>query len=326
MVGSIGLANWDLPTCLALSERIPMDLVLPVRRETVSDLCEYAETYIGCNLPADWRFFALSGVETTTIGKKLWPIRDAQVIRAADVLLAVAVSPGGTLERLVSEVEQERRVDESCRIDYARPSGRLAYRVAPAVINPDLRDFHREYLVHYTRAANGPWPDESVVAFWKSVTTSERYPRDALATLVHIAQTGRILGSGRHMPGHVPCVSFTALPVVEAMSLMRWRSRYHEMSLEPYGVAVARSVAEDLGIRPVVYYDGSRQRPRSDEQWQWQTIGRMTDWRAEQEWRARGDVLLGRVPASKVRLLCRTAGEAQLTHETTGYEAIPIQV
>lgn len=216
------------------------------------------------------------------------------------------------------------RVDSSFQVDYERQQETLAYRVPVDKVNPELADLHSRFVVHYTRACNGPWPDESVVDYYRSVATSEEYPRGALATLLHIAATQRIIGSSRHMPRRTPCVSFTALPVAETVGLMRWRSRYHEMSLEPYGIAISKEVAERIGVRPVTYFDSNHRRPPADGAWCWQSIGQKTDWRAEQEWRARGDINLSDVPIDAVRLVCHTPEEAWRIREITGYVTIAI--
>lgn len=326
IVGSIGLPNWDLPTCLAIKHEIPVDLVIAQHATTESELRVRAETYLGCALPDTWRFLGPEIDCTVSKPKQLWLMRDDQVVEMADVLIPVSVRPKGKMHDMIEAAGRDSRIERSFEVAYQRRTEKLAYHTSSEHLNPDLREFHREYLVHYTRGCNGPWPDETVVDYYSAIITSHAYPRNALATLTHIAQMGKIIGSSRHMPENLTCVSFTALPVSEALSLMRWRARYRQMSLEPYGVAVRRSAAERLGLRPVVYYDSSQTKPGSRDIWRWQSTGVKTDWRAEQEWRVIGNVCLTEIPANCIALLCHTPAEARLVEGVTGYKSFPIVV
>ena len=74
------------------------------------------------------------------------------------------------------------------------------------------------------------------------------------------------------------------------------------------GVAIRKSAAIDLGIRPVIY--GTRQTKASlpmDQRYRFQAIGKQTDWRSEQEWRSLQDVDLTQFHPDDIRVFSSAA-------------------
>jgi hypothetical protein len=180
-------------------------------------------------------------------------------------------------------------------------------------------------VIHWTRGVSGKWLGEREIDLWQAVLASDHWPREGLATLRRVLQSGVVLASPRHMPGNRPCVCFSALPPSAVLPLMRWRARYHEMTFEPYGVGINRDAAAALGITPVTYVS-EEERPPADlaERWRYQSVGRIGDWRAEAEWRLNGHVELSRVPAEAIRVFCRTEEEAARLKESVPYEIVPL--
>ena len=109
--------------------------------------------------------------------------------------------------------------------------------------------------------------------------------------------------------------------------LMRWRSRHRQMSFEPYGIGIEKSVAESLSIQPVKYYQRGRtahkQENHETERWQTQSEGVKTDWRAEDEYRHKGDVSLKALRPEDLMLFCHTAYEAECLKGRFDIEAVP---
>jgi len=164
-----------------------------------------------------------------------------------------------------------------------------------------------------------------LVDYYRAVLNSDRYPRSAYDTLIHILTIRTLKATTRHMPAGTPTVSFTGLSVAESLPLMRWRARYAEMSFEPYGVALARSAATRLGIRAVRYYDAGAGRPApGGDVWLTQSMGQRTDWRQERESRARGDLDLSSLSGDDFIAICFHPGEAQKITALTGVRAVSV--
>ncbi len=176
-------------------------------------------------------------------------------------------------------------------------------------------------------SANSAWPIERLCDYYHDIINATEYPRSAFHTLINIIKSKRIAGSGRHMPANEPMVSFSSLPPVQAIDLMRWRSRYRQMSFEPYGVAIQESIAADFGVVPVRYYDGRLpSEVPVDDRWQWQSKGKLGDWQAEHEYRHRGDLLLDRIPREYLRVITRFPHEKTVIERDFGIDACSMTV
>ena len=271
-------------------------------------------------------FIALSDEATDVEAKDRLHLRDAAVIGAADLLLPVSIRTGSTLASLIATAWAcGTQMDSRFCCGYESRGRKLAYEVRPEHLAPGVDSELADYLVHWTRTRNSAWPDERLIDYYHDIIRSESYCRSALHTLLHILTTRRILASSRHMPGRTATVSFSALSPGELVPLMRWRARYREMSFEPYGVAVHKDCATMLGIRPVAYYDRAREpKPTGCEPWLTQSIGDVTDWRQEREYRCLGDLDLRRVPAGAIKAVCYTTEEIGFIEERTGLPAVSL--
>ena len=331
LCSSTGMQTWDMVTALASMEKIPVKIVLPPDESETAD--EAARICV--------REYDLDGraVEFVTCDKSSAPLdrrtslmeRDRKVVETADILLPISVSEHGGMSKLIYEMESsgEKKVDRRFQISYEKRSERLAYDLDPETLQPKLERTAGRYLIHWTRACNGAWPDERLIDFHRAVLSSERYPRSALDTLCHILDEQRVLASSRHMPGGVRTVSFSSLSPRELIPLIRWRARYRQMSFEPYGIGISKEYALSIGILPVSYYsraegegsDGGHDLSYRD-QWLSQSVGQITDWRQEREYRYLGDLGLAAIPTEHLQAFCLTADEARLIKQRTGIRAI----
>jgi len=258
--------------------------------------------------------------------KALMVVRDRAVIEQADILIPVSVRPGGVMERLLDRYASTKTLVSDYRIPYEPGDNRLKYEVAKYDLNPGLGELSENYLIHWTRAANGPWPDETRDDYYRSIMQSDHYPRDAFATLLHILGTRRLLASARHMPAGIATVSFSGLPPADVIPLMRWRARYAEMSFEPYGIGIRKDRALKSGIREVLYYDPTFGNPSSDaDRWRRQSVGTKTDWRQEAEYRTKQNVRLDEIDESELLVFCFYPRQAARIVMTAGLPAMSIK-
>ena len=175
-------------------------------------------------------------------------------------------------------------------------------------------------LIHCTRRAAGPWPDESPGDRLDNLILAQHdIDHSAWATLKHIVETRRLIASDTSTRGSTRVVSFTSVPLAELHRLHVFRSHRTRWDFEPYGIAIRQNV---LAARPVSY--------ASHEEWRNVLAGRPTvlsapsisdpppppqtgsilDWTVEQEWRHVGDLDLTALRPDHAFLFVPTLAEA----------------
>lgn len=322
---SVGMQTWELITALASLERVPLSLLIPAATEeqyvqirgsvlTQFDLDEDNVTFRAL-LPNDGEAYDKN---------KFMQERDRLIVLDADVVIPISIRPDGVMSSLVNEAERiGKPVINSWRCKHEARQEPLGFVIDDNDLTEEVRTVEDRYLVHWTRAANGPWPSERAVDFYRDVVRSQRYPRSGFDTLQTIVRNRKIVAATKHMPGNTPCVCFSALTPYELAPLIRWRSRYRQMSFEPYGIGIQYETATAHGIQPVRYYQNTESPPADIENWLTQSNGIKSDWRQEQEFRHRGEVDFSEIPLNKLICFCRTRKEAELLSATTGITSIP---
>jgi hypothetical protein len=303
---SVGTTVWDLLTVGSARAGARIRLFVPVSN---GDPTEAVRQRIRreYELAPDRTEFAPVTAEGGRRG--MMAARDSALVSGSEVLVPVSVRPGGSMEALVGAAGPQVRVVRDFALPYSARDEQLKYGLAPDSLSAEAAGMGRQYLVHWTRTSNGPWPGETVADFCRALLDSPHYPRDAFAGLRNMLVTGRIASSPRHMPGNTPCVSFTGKSPAEFAPLMRWRARYREMSFEPYGIGVKRSAALAVGVERVSYGPSGGSSPDTPL-WLRQSEGRITMWRDEDEYRCLGDFGLSAVPREKLVCFCRSPVEA----------------
>lgn len=311
---SVGTTTWGLQVAAARQLGVPQTVVVcPDGEETDAGVA--CRVRRGFGLGQDTMVWCVGHTREGRARRARMALRDRVVMQAADVLVPVSVRPGATMDAVLEKARADgRHVEERFRVDYTLRRERLVDRpdLSGAVLPPG------HWIVHWTRTSNGPWPDERPVDFYDDLLRRDCYPRSAFDTLTRILSSRRIIASPRHMPGNIPCVSFTAASVQGFVPLMRWRSRYREMSFEPYGVGIRVSAARNIGVRPVHYHD-RRDSPDAGPVWGSQSAGVLTDWRQEQEWRVRGDVDLADISPGDLAAICPTEAERERALAAAGF-------
>ncbi len=252
------------------------------------------------------------------------PLRDKTVADTANLLIPVSVRRGGHMQQIIERhLGQGKPVEESFTVPYRVRENPLAYELPVDQLNPKLATIRNRYLVHWTRAANGPWPTELAIDYYAAVIESQTYPRSAFCTLMNMLSGNRLVASDRHMPRSTPTVSFSGLSPVDTLPLMKWRARYRQMSFEPYGVGIDKDTAYQMGIRRVRYYNRRNgTRTGGVDPWLAQSRGQKSDWGAEDEYRHRGDLQLSSAPRDRLVAFCVSRSEAALIETTTGINTV----
>jgi hypothetical protein len=322
IVSSVGLPTWELITSLASIHRLPLRLIVPVPSSEYADeiAADIAQQF---DLRAALTEIIPLIAEGGTGRKQVMLRRDEATVKTADILLPVSMRTGGRMAALVGTATAEGKpIDRRFEIEYRVRRDKLAYAIDQSRINPQLSSFAPEYLIHWTRAANGPWPGEKAIDYYKDVLASDRYLRTGFDTLRRTLQMKRLIASPRHMPQNTPVVAFSGLSPLEVAPLMRWRARFGEMSFEPYGIGIKVDAALRAATQPVRYYDRKIKGEVSGQPWLWQSTGTRTDWRQEREYRHPGDFDLDKLLPSDLLVFCLTSDEAAEITANFGLRAV----
>lgn len=323
---SIGMQTWELLTAFASLEKVKQTLFIAAGDDheyEQSKVLAIAQFDLNCGLVD---FIPVFSEKRNTTKEELWLERDKAVLEAADILVPVSLRKGGHMDSLLQRLRQQGKdVEDRFQIDYEKRVQPLAYRLKEEQLNPELRKLEDRYLIHWTRASNSAWPTERLIDYYQAVIESESYPRSAFSTLTNIIATGIVVATSKNMPHGIPTVSFSGLAPVDVVPLVRWRSRFRQMSFEPYGVGIEKEYAMSKGICPVQYYDRNCNNTSDSEPWLWQSVGEKSDWRAEKEYRYKGDFDLATMPSSRLLNFCYTQGEVEIIEKSTGIRAVSFQ-
>lgn len=270
--------------------------------------------------------------------------RDAVVNGLADQIDCVFVRRSGKIERCLRlRLRRANRpvvriavVDKTIHRDGHRAARDLMtegaigwYCCRPAIEPPRLRpqpasvipnDWttrQDEWLVHCTRACDGPWPgqtesqhrDELLLA---GPTCSSQRGRDALDSLCRIVRQRRVIASALASHRSRPVVCFSAVPLAELLRRRQYRSHLHRWDYEPYGIALRKDAAIAAGCQSVIYGTSSdRNSIAATDRYRFQSKGSTYDWTKEQEWRFDRDVILDEFDRRDIRLFVKTDADAR---------------
>lgn len=270
--------------------------------------------------------------------------RDVLAVMLADRVDATWVRPGGTIhhllgQRLAEEPAAAVRVlippgSGSCAaaatnraIRELLAAGAIGYFCPPAeqsgseslsdssephnfptAVDPallaSLIHHPQRWLVHCTRAPQGPWPGQSEQQFRDGLLlgSPEAAEPTPLTTLQRILKQQKLVGTSRTVSGHQPVVCFSALPLLQITAGRRFRPHLGRWDAEPYGLAIDLNAAQRLGAQPVIYCDQQEAVTAipAEQRWRRQSRGRTFDWTTEHEWRLPGPADLRLLQPSEI--------------------------
>lgn len=254
--------------------------------------------------------------------EKIQIFRDYYIVENADLLLPVSVRNKGEMSKLIETCKgRNRKIDYRFQIPYEPRLSSLKYGIDMENFTENIQKLDREYIVHWTRSSSYAWPDERLQIYYNAISVSKTYPRNAFFTLQNILRTRTIKASSRHMPRDIRVVSFSGHSPVKFASLMKWRTRYVEMSFEPYGIGIQKNAAINMGIKPVKYVE-SRRKSINSENWLIQSYGKSSLWPDEDEFRYNSDVDLSLFSSEQLICFCLTEDEARFIERNFDIKAI----
>ncbi|TWU60393.1 hypothetical protein Poly51_06680 [Rubripirellula tenax] len=265
--------------------------------------------------------------------------RDAAVITLSDRVDAIHVRKGGNVERHLRDRILRFR-DASTRVAVSVDSGDASQGLIkdgaigwylggrdedPAPDLPlDATQLPRgptqwmhtdgQWLVHCTRARQGPWPGETVDQYRDAVLTdhpraTRRGPIDALQRIV---QSRSLIASAVTTAKNAPVVCFSSLPMAQILQRRCFRPHLGRWDYEPFGIAIRTSALIKMGVKPVIYgQPGDRSAMHPEDRYRFQAVGKTYDWRSEREWRSKTGIDLGSLSPDDVRVFAKTSTQAR---------------
>lgn len=166
----------------------------------------------------------------------------------------------------------------------------------------DLADLDQsEYLIHWTRARPGAWPDQSTEEHWDDlIFGSGGYNHSDVFSLCRILASRRIIASATLTRDSTPVVCFSNVPLGKLRDRTVFRKHLQRWDFLPYGIAIKRSTLEkQFDCRPVVYGNEETWKSLVDSDRPFFQLEKSSDqkidWQEESEWRVIGDVDLRKV-------------------------------
>ena len=306
LLTSVGMKTWEFLIFLAAKYKIKQRIYVPITigQKNADVITYYTRQFRISPKLTGWYFFEVENLKKDNL--LFQKERDRLIVNKADIVYPVSIRPGSRLEHLYGKDGKSGAiVDERFKTGYIKTQKSFKYEIDKNNLNPEIDKRLDRFLIHWTRTANSCWPGEKLCDYYKSIADSKKdYARSAYLTLVRILSENRLRASSRHYRKGVSAVAFSELKPSEAISLMRWRARYREMSFEPYGIAVRKRAAGQIGIQKVIYgtrqeFDGLNEVDRP----YFQSIGTRGFWVPEKEWRHIGDIDLSTINSNDLKII-----------------------
>ena len=169
-----------------------------------------------------------------------------------------------------------------------------------------------DYLVHWTRRRNGPWPNQTQNQFVDNLILGlSASDHSKIATLIRIVATQTLLATNSITRDSTPVVSFTENRADQLAKLRKFRPHLSRWDFETVGIAIRRDVLQNHGARPVKYgTDQNFDKLSSNDRPFFQMEGTTIDWRNELEWRIPGNLNLNRIGTGDAFLFVDRAPDA----------------
>ncbi len=251
--------------------------------------------------------------------KKVWQSRDCFALRNADVIYPVSIRRGGRLEKLLSLGNFDAEIRNDFRIEWSQNRWKINYNFVFRELNPFPAD---KWLIHWTRASQGHWKGEKAWEFYRDLFAyPSAYVRSAEKTLFKILDEHKIRSASWLLPKGENAVSFSSLDMKNSLNLMRWRKRFVRYSFEPFGIGIKSDILISMGAREVIYRRDSSESSSGDRLFI-HSPGIKNNWKKEQEWRLRGDLILKGIDTHDKLIIVPDAATAERVRASFGHDFI----
>jgi len=169
------------------------------------------------------------------------------------------------------------------------------------------------YLGHWTRDCDGPWPNETR-QHWINQLLDElpQSNHAALNTLRRIIASKTLTGASKTIHGALSMTCFTRVPITQWPAKHVYRPHLQRWDFCPDGLLINRDWLQTQGLRPVSY--GTHQQYSTlsiNDRRYFQINEGSIDWRVEQEERVAGDLNLCSATSSDIIFFTEHQVDAQ---------------
>ena len=218
-------------------------------------------------------------------------LRDRILIASANIIDVLQLRRNSLLESLL----HNRQPDNVRCLQVKSPpvrAGKLKpCTSASTIVLPDW--FTSEnYLGHWTRDCDGPWPDETRQHWINQLL--DQLPQSnhaALNTLRRIIASNTLTAASKTIQGELPLTCFTRVPITQWSANHVYRPHLQRWDFCPDGLLINRDWLQTQGLHPVSY--GTQQQFNTltiTDRRYFQINEGSIDWRVEQEERVAGDL------------------------------------
>ena len=317
LLSSVGMPTWEIATSLGALNKIPMILYLPIKNKTsIIKTIEQVKYQFELNYP-DIEYIP---VYKDTNDKNIRIDRDLEIVSNSDFVIPVSIRTKGNLDNFLQAISSTKIIDLfSC--SYKNRDKLFSYSIDSKNVNPKIAELQNRYFFHWTKSTYSKRENEKSLDYYKKILTSQNYPYTAYNNLQNIVSQKIIFASSKDIPARTKVVSFTDSPPELMFSLFKWRSRHHQMSFEPYGIAFEKKLLENKIIQVQYYSEKSELNPRTPL-WQTHSRGKKTDWSVEREYRYKSDFNFSDIDLHKILCITRYNKEADEFTKLTGIKTI----
>ncbi len=303
IITSLDMITWELAVYLTATNKGKQIIISPIFDDK-NGLDVYNQAILEFNLdPAKTAMVFIKPDEHSRSPKSNWAKRDKAAFELANLITPISIRPRGRLEGLLNDCGISTKIESKWKIEYSRS----IYQPPKYKFNNNPDAFGSwDYLVHWTKTCHGPWPNEKSSAFYKRLLESGmQYPGNGLETLLNIIKNKMIYGSSEKIRDGISVVGFSEVKPDEMTRQIRWRHNRVNYNFEPYGVAIRKTAATQLGIKPVIYgtSDDYNDLPESEKPFFQNKGEKNVDWSYEREWRHLGDLDLNKIEPKNLALL-----------------------
>jgi hypothetical protein len=327
LLGSVGMNTWEFLVYLASKNQIRQVIYLSIEEsQNQGEVIDYytGQFRLSSNL-INWRFINIRNIQSDRI--YFQKERDRLIINEADIIYPIALRPDSTLASLLGNIGNSKaNIVEEYKTDYDNLVRSCKIEIDRKSLNSNIDGRLGDFIIHWTRTSNNPWPGEIFYDYYNAIAHSgDYYPRSAYNTLIRILTEKKIRASSRHYRKGISAVAFSELRPSDAINLMKWRARYREMTFEPYGIAIRKTAAEKMGIRKVIY-GGKEKYANLDliDRPYFQSIGTKGFWVPEREWRYSGDINLSLICPDDIEVIVCRENEIHSVKNCTEFEVLAL--
>ncbi|MCA9062784.1 MAG: hypothetical protein KDA96_06990 [Planctomycetaceae bacterium] len=197
-----------------------------------------------------------------------------------------------------------------------------------AVWNHPLLTEPSDWLIHWTRACRGPWPQQTPREWLNELILGlPEASHSATATLLRILKRRELLASGLGIRGKFEVIAWTEVPLQEFRSRRQYRRHRQRYDFETRGIAVRRSTLAAMGARPVIYGAASVWEQLSDSDRPWFQKAEPhagLDVAAEQEWRLLKSLDLSRLTHDELCVFVDNEQEQRLVQPLSPWPVVTV--